>query len=248
MTSATATARSTCSSSTTSSSSPTRSGPRRSSSTPSTRCTRTEADRPLQRSPPKRDPHARGAAALPIRVGPHRGHEAAGPRDAHRHPAHQVRGTGTASTPRRWSSSPARPPPISASSRARSTGSSPTPGARLPMNAERLGRASNVIYRPRSRHHSREPREGRADYYDVELEALRGQPRARAIGCRGDRNVPHAQGDGRLATAPSALSSGGVTTRRSCTAAERSTRKSHATRTCAGSWPPSASRSTGLLV
>ena len=102
---------STCSSSTTSSSSPSRSGPRRSSSTPSTRSTRT-ASRSSCRAdrPPKAIIDPGGAAALPVRVGPHRRPDAAGPRDAHRDPARQGGGgrcpdhrpTSSSSSPARW--------------------------------------------------------------------------------------------------------------------------------------------------
>ena len=46
-------------------------------------------DRDLVRPAAEGDRHARGAAALPVRVGAHHGHPAARPRDAHRDPAEE---------------------------------------------------------------------------------------------------------------------------------------------------------------
>src|SRR5437773_7657628 len=70
------------------SSSPERSGRRRNSSTPSTTSTSREnrSDRPLQRLRPEEYSRNRGALAVALRVGPHRGHPAAGLRDPGGHP------------------------------------------------------------------------------------------------------------------------------------------------------------------
>ena len=51
-----------------------------------------QADRPELRPAAEADHHARGAPAQPVRVGPHRGPDGAGPRDADRDPAGQGRG------------------------------------------------------------------------------------------------------------------------------------------------------------
>ena len=58
-----------------------------------------EADRDLERLPAAPDPDPRGAAAQPLRVGPDRGHPAAGHRDQGRHPA-QEGGGGAGGDPR----------------------------------------------------------------------------------------------------------------------------------------------------
>ncbi len=62
---------------------------------------------------------------------------------------------------------------------------------------------SNVLYSPRKRAVTPERIAAAvSDYYDVDLEALRGQKRDRAIVVpTADRHVPHARGDGRLAPA-----------------------------------------------
>jgi len=53
-----------------------------------------QADRALLRSATQGHHHPRGAAAQSLRVGTHRGPDAAGPRDAHRDPAQQGRRAG----------------------------------------------------------------------------------------------------------------------------------------------------------
>ena len=59
-----------------------------------------QADRAVLRPAAEGDPDAGGAAALALRVGPHRGPHRAGPRDADRDPARQGRGAGRRRSPR----------------------------------------------------------------------------------------------------------------------------------------------------
>ena len=58
-----------------------------------------QADRPQLGPAAEGDPDARGAAPLPLRVGPDRGPHRAGPRDADRDPAGQGRGAGRRRSP-----------------------------------------------------------------------------------------------------------------------------------------------------
>ena len=84
----------------------------------------------------------------------------------------------------RSSSSPARSSPTSASSRARSTASSPTPACRAcPSASTSRRRCSRTSSTARASAPSRRSASSMAvsDYYDVDLDALRGQKRDRAI-------------------------------------------------------------------
>ncbi len=144
-----------------------------------------QADRPVVGPPAQGDPDPRGAAAQPVRVGPHRGPDRAGPRDPHRDPAGEGgggRGPDHVGRHRVHRAQGRQQHP-----RARGR---PQPDRRLRSawapcrSAIELAQAvlSNVLYNPKKRQVTPE-RIARAvsEYYSVPMDALQGQKRDKAI-------------------------------------------------------------------
>ncbi len=131
------------------------------------------------------DHHPGGAAPLPVRVGPHRRPDAAGPGDPHRHPA--LQGGGPAEPDPGRGDRVHRPQGGEQRPRA---GGRAEPGHRLRLDVRhadqqraRVGACSrNVMYNPKKR--SITPQRivrAVADYYGVNLDQLRSSKRDRAI-------------------------------------------------------------------
>ena len=147
-----------------------------------------QADRPLERPTAQADHDARGAPAQPLRVGSHRRPDAAGPGDAHRHPARQGGGAGRAHRlARRSSSSPARSSPTSASSKGalnRIVAYANMQG--MPITLE-LAQAvlSNVLYNPKKRAVTPEQiAQAVSEYYGVDSRRSRARSATGPSSCR----------------------------------------------------------------
>ena len=134
--------------------------------------------------PPQADRDPRGAAAQPLRVGPHRRPDRARPRDAHRHPARQGRGAERARRLR--GAGVHRPQGRLQHPRA---GGRAQPHRRLRQHAghadQRRPRPGGAVERAlqpaQACRHAGAHRQAVSEYYGVELEALKGQKRDRAI-------------------------------------------------------------------
>ena len=121
--------------------------------------------------------------ALAPRLGPGRRHPSDDLRAAPRHPAVQGRAARREVPPRCWSSSPTRSPPTSASSKARSTASSPTPRwSAAPITLERRRRCCTTCCAPTTGgSRSRRSRSASPSIINIRLADMHSARRARAV-------------------------------------------------------------------